>query len=462
MKHSLRTKLSVSYILVALICILLLSVSSNYFLDKYFQAYVKQNQEQKSEEIVQSLIQLYQANGKWDDGYLEGVGVSALQKGLITKIKDQDGKILWDANIHNQGKCLTIIEEMAQNMKRYHPNLDGSYEEKAYPVLSDDVIIGQVEIGYYTPYHLNESDVEFLFTLNKVHIVVGVFSLFFALLIGGLMARRLSTPISRVTDAAQMISQGYYDDRVEEESSTTEIGQLTEAINNLAQSLENQELLRKRLSADVAHELRTPLATLQSHMEAMIEGIWEADKPRLESCHEEIMRIGRMIGGLEKLAKYESENLTLDRQRFDIKELISRILSNFENSFNAKDIEVDVRAEESMILADKDKISQVIVNLLANALKYTPRGGKIEIEVNDSTDNVVISIQDNGIGISKEDMPFIFERFYRADESRNKLTGGLGLGLTITKAIVDAHKGKISVTSESNTGTEFVVLLPKQ
>lgn len=443
-----------------MICILLLSVFSNYFLNRYFQDYVKQNQEQMSEEIVQSLIQLYQINGIWEEGFLEGVGVSALQKDLIIKIKDQDGKILWDANVHNQGKCLLIIEEMAQNMKRYHPSLDGSYEEKAYPVRSNDVVIGQVEIGYYAPYHLYESDVEFLFTLNNVHIGVGVFSLFFALLVGGLMARRLSTPISRVTDAAQMISQGYYDDRVEEESSTTEIVQLTEAINNLAQSLQSQELLRKRLTADVAHELRTPLATLQSHIEAMIEGIWKADKARLESCHEEIMRIGRMIGGLEKLAKYESENLTLDKQKFDVKELISRILSNFENSFNTKDIQVDFRSKESMIFADKDKISQVIVNLLANALKYTPRGGKIEITVNDLNDNIVISFRDNGVGISQEDILYIFERFYRADESRNRLTGGLGLGLTITKAIVDAHKGKITVKSESNVGTEFVVLLP--
>ncbi len=462
MKHNLRTKLSVSYILVAIISIVLLSVFSNYFLDKYFQEYVKQNQEQKSEEIVQSLVQLYQINGVWEDGFLEGVGVSALQKDLIIKIKDQDGRILWDANVHNQGKCLLIIEEMAQNMKRYHPSLDGSYEEKTYLVLHDDVVIGQVEIGYYAPYHLNESDVEFLFTLNKVHIGVGVFSLFFALLVGGLMARRLSTPISRVTDAAQMISQGYYDDRIEEESNTIEIQQLTQSINNLALSLQSQELLRKRLTADVAHELRTPLATLQSHMEAMIEGIWEADKTRLESCHEEIMRIGRMIGGLEKLARYESENLILDKTNFDISELINRILPNFENSFKAKDIKVEFSGGQVMVFADKDKISQVIVNLLANAFKYTPQGGRIEIHVNNIEDEIAISLRDNGIGITKDDLPYIFERFYRADESRNSLTGGLGLGLTITKAIVDAHKGKITVKSECDIGTEFVVLLPKQ
>lgn len=461
MRHSLRTKLSVSYILVAIICILLLSVFTNYFLDKYFQEYVRQNQEQKSEEIVKSLAQLYQTDGIWDDGYLEGVGVSALQKNLIIRIKDQDGKLLWDANVQDHRQCVMIIEEMAQNMKRYHPSLDGNYEEKPYPILVDDVIIGQVEIGYYTPFHLDETDLEFLYTLNKVQIGVGLFSLLLALLVGGIMARRLSTPISRVTDTAQMISRGYYDDRIEEESSTIEIGQLTEAINNLAQSLESQELLRKRLTADVAHELRTPLATLQSHMEAMIEGIWEADKARLESCHEEIVRIGKMIGGLEKLAKYENE-VTLDKQSFDIKELISRILSNFENSFSSEDIEVDIRAEESVILADKDKISQVIVNLLANALKYTPSGGWIKINVNNLEDNVVIRISDNGVGISKEDIPYIFERFYRADGSRNKFTGGLGLGLTISKAIVDAHKGQITVRSESNVGTEFVVLLPKQ
>jgi len=275
------------------------------------------------------------------------------------------------------------------------------------------------------------------------------------------MAKRLSTHISRVITTARMISKGYFDDRITETSTTRETAQLIETINNLAETLEKQEALRRRLTADVAHELRTPLATLQSHMEAMIDGIWEPDRERLKSCHEEIVRINRLVGDLEKLAHYESENLILIRTNFDISELIGRIIKNFENDFANKGIDIRFTGEKEILYADKDKISQVMVNLLSNALKYTSEGGKVEVRVKGSDETAEITVRDTGKGIPPEDLPHIFERFYRADKSRNRLTGGAGIGLTIAKAIIDAHKGNIQVRSKVDEGTEFVILLPK-
>lgn len=276
------------------------------------------------------------------------------------------------------------------------------------------------------------------------------------------MAKRLSTPITRVINTAQMISKGYFGDRATEKSTTTEISQLTTTINDLADTLEKQGILRKRLTADVAHELRTPLATLQSHMEAMIDGIWKPETERLKSCHEEIMRISRMVGDLEKLARYESENLILNKSEFDLSELIQHIIKNFESDFLNKNIEINFYGEEEVIVADRDKISQVIVNLVSNALKYTSSGGSVEVSVKGAEDITEVCVKDNGPGIPSEDLPYIFERFYRADKSRNRMTGGSGIGLTITKAIVEAHKGKIAVQSVKDEGSEFVVSLPKK
>ena len=226
--------------------------------------------------------------------------------------------------------------------------------------------------------------------------------------------------------------------------------------------LDKQEKLRRRLTADVAHELRTPLATLQSHMEAMIDGVWEPDTARLTSCHEEIMRISRMVGDLEKLSKYESENLILHREAFDLSELVQHIIKNFETEFMSKHVSLDFKGEVSPVFADSDKISQVIVNLLSNALKYSPAGKTVQIIVAHDKNWTVLKIKDTGIGISSEDLPHIFERFYRADKSRNRESGGSGVGLAIVKAIVDAHGGKISVSSVMNEGTEFTVSLPGQ
>lgn len=461
MKYSLRTKLSLSYITVVLISVLLISVITNLLLDKHFKDYIIENQERKNKEIVSQINQQYKIGGKWDTEAIENICINALEQGMVIRIIDSSAMSIWDAKLHDNAQCEEMLDHMAQNMSSRYPNWEGKYVEDTYPVTNRLGEVGKVVIGYYGPYYFNDSDLEFINTVNRLLIGVGVFSLILSYLFGSVMAKRLSMPISRVITTARMISKGYFDDRIIEPSSTKETAQLTETINNLAETLGNQENLRKRLTADVAHELRTPLATLQSHMEAMIDGIWKPDTERLRSCHEEIMRINRMVGDLEKLAKYESENLILTKTSFDISQLISHIIQNFENDFANKDIDIRFIGEREMVLADKDKISQVIINLLSNTIKYTPRGGVVEVIVKGADDVTEITVKDNGEGISQEDLPHIFERFYRADKSRNRLTGGAGIGLTITKAIVEAHEGTIQVKSKVNEGTQFIISLPK-
>lgn len=462
MKYSLRSKLSVTYVLVALLCVSLITIFTNVFLDNQFKEYVKKNQETKNKEIINLVSQQYQVNEKWESSAIESVGVNALANGLIIKVKDLEGKMIWDATLHNSGMCNQMLAHYAQNMSSHYPNWHGGYTENKFPVYNDMKVIGSIDIGYYGPYYFSDNDLAFISTLNKLLVGVGILSLLFALSLGAFMAKRISKPISKAVSAAQMLAKGYFADRVSENSNTKEIIQLTTTINDLAETLEKQELLRKRMSQDVAHELRTPLATLQSHMEAMIDGIWKPDNDRLKSCHDEILRINRMVGDLEKLSKYESENLILDKTNFNIIELTSRIINNFETDFIKKGLKIELLGEKEEVLADKDKISQVLINLISNAIKYTPEGGSVEVKIKGAEDITEISIKDTGKGIPEEDLNFIFERFYRADKSRNRLTGGSGIGLTIAKAIVDAHKGKIIVQSKLDVGTEFIVSLPKK
>lgn len=464
MKYSLKTKLTVSYILVALLSVAVLSLVSNFLFEKQFQTYIIKQQEQKNQELAGLISQQYnEKNSSWDKTIIENIGINALEQGLIIKVKDITGKVLWDATVHNNGLCTQMISHMSQNMSQHYPNFKGGYVENKYQLTHSLIQIGSIDIGYYGPFYLNDNDLAFINTLNKMLISVGVFSLLFALILGTVMAKRISTPISRTIQTARQISKGYFEDRITISSNTKEIEQLTSTINNLAETLEKQETLRKRLTADVAHELRTPLATLQSHMEAMIDGIWKPETVRLKSCHEDIMRISRMIGDLEKLARFEGENLILNKTRFDLSELISHTIKNFETEFLIKGVKIVFtnNEQEENIIADRDKISQVLVNLLSNALKYTPQGGSVSMMQTSAEQFTEISIKDTGMGIPPEDLPYIFERFYRADKSRNRLTGGSGIGLTIVKAIVDAHNGKITVQSELDKGTGFVVSLPK-
>jgi signal transduction histidine kinase len=439
-----------------------ISYFTNFLLEKQFKDYIIKQQEQKNKEIVALITQQYKDDNSWSTDVIENIGLNVLEQGLIIKVKDKSDKVIWDATLHNNGLCMQMFSHMAQNMNSRYPNFKGGYVENKYPILKDFNQVGKVEIGYYGPFYFTDNDLRFINTLNNALIAVGVFSLFFALILGAIMARRLSKPISRVISTADQISKGYFGDRILEKSSTKEILQLTGTINNLAETLEKQEMLRKRMAADVAHELRTPLATLQSHMEALIDGIWKPDVERFKSCHEEVLRINRMVGDLEKLARFENENILLDKSQFNVSELIQRITHNFETDFKNKNIEISINGKEETIFADRDKVSQVVVNLLSNALKYTPEGGAVSISVGGNEKNIEISVKDNGHGISPEDLPYIFERFYRADKSRNRSTGGSGIGLTIAKAIVEAHKGSITVKSELEKGTEFIVTLPKQ
>lgn len=461
MTLNLKTRLTFSYMLIALISVLLISLLMNGFVEKYFREYVQQNQEQKNEEVVTAITTRYQKNDAWDIAAIELIGVRALEGGMIIKVYDHNNQIVWDATTHNNGMCQRIIENMAKTMNRRYPNVSGSYAEVPYPLYHEFDRIGEVKIGQYGPFYMNEFDLAFIDTLNNIMLGVGVFSLLLAFVIGGIMAKRLSRPISRVTNTAQTIATGHLSDRIDSHSNIREIGLLTTTINNLAETLEKQEQFRKRFTHDIAHEFRTPLSTLLSHLDAMIDGVWKPDKRRLQSCQEETLRILKMVADLDKLNRYEDENLALSRETFDISLLLKRLITNFDGEVRKKNIHVKFNNYPQMIYADQDKISQVFVNLLSNAIKYSKKGGTLEITLSETETDVHIDILDNGIGIAENDLPHIFERLYRTDESRNRKTGGAGIGLTIAKTIVDAHRGNIFVKSQPHVGSTFTVVLPK-
>ncbi len=462
MKISLRTKLTLSHVATALICVALISFFSNILLERHFQDYIKANQEKRNKEMVSFFSNNYQRNGQWDAESIQDIGIYALEQGMIVEVRDLSGNTVWNAMTYNNGWCNQMLSHLTENMYTRYPNWEGKLIQTSYPVFYKGGQVGSVDIDYYGPFYFNDNDLAFISALNRIFISVGIFSLLLAFLFGSIISKKITTPITRVINTARMISKGYFGDRSYERTSTKEISQLTDTINDLAATMETQEKLRKRLTGDVAHELRTPVATLQSHLEAMIDGIWEPSSDRLTSCHEETMRINRMIGDLEKLARYESDNMILNKEKFCLCELIKRIMQNFENEFMQKNIKFNIQCEHNNIFADRDKISQVLVNLISNALKYSKSDGQVSIAVADSETDTTITVSDNGIGISEEDLPYVFERFYRADKSRNRMTGGSGIGLTIAKAIVEAHKGSIYVSSKLNEGTVFTVVLPKQ
>lgn len=463
MKRSLRSKLSLTYAAMALLLVGVISFCINYFFKVQFNGYVTAQQRQYNQEVVHLVDRQYDAStGNWNAGGVENIGLSALEQGVILKVKDLSGNTVWDATVHNNGLCMQMLSQMAENTQSHNANGKGGYVQTSYSLVSNFKKVGEAVIGYYGPYYYTSNDVSFLNRINTILMVVGIVSLAMALLLGAVMAGRISRPISKAVRAASEISKGHFRQRIKETSTMREISQLTDAVNDLAESLEKQQKLRKTMAADVSHELRTPLASLQSSLEAMIDGVWEPSGERLESCHEEILRLNRLVGDLEKQEQAEAENAVLNLTEFDMTELARHIVHNFETDFYKKGVGLDLTGDAAVVRADRDKISQVLINLISNALKYTSEGDHVRIEVEDTESIVELRVSDDGCGIPPEDLPYIFERFYRADKSRNRLTGGSGLGLSITKAIVEAHRGKIGVASAPERGTIFTVRLPKR
>jgi len=462
-KCNLQFKLTAAFLAFTLLLFSLLGIFVNFLLEKQFENYIIDKITQKNNEIVSNLEMRYtDSDWKWEEAGLEYIGVNALGDSLIIRISNVQGTVLWDATKHDSGMCASILQNLAENMQNHNAAFNGGYKEKTFDITVGQKVVGSVSIGYFGPYYYTDNDIHFLNSLNKFLLLGTLITAAVAIVFGAFLAKWLSSPISRVIRAAGQIAQGKYNDRIHEKSNTKEILELASSVNTLAETLSKQEILRKRLTANVAHELRTPTANLQSHIEVMIDGIWKPDAARLMSCHEETIRISKLLSDLEKTTRFEADNLILKKETFDLTALILKITKSFENDIAVKHIHVTQELSTRYLTADKEKIEQVIVNLVSNALKYTPEDGHVDIRTDETSESVLISVDDSGIGISNEDLPFIFERFYRADKSRNRATGGSGIGLAIVKFLAEAHSGAVTVESKPGLGSKFTVTLPKE
>jgi signal transduction histidine kinase len=460
MVRSLRAQLSLSILLILLLTVALISVFSTRFINREFEDYIARQEQTRSGNIADVLGVRYDDKTLgWDSDFLHTIGMYSLYDGYILKVYAANGGILWDAENHDMSLCGQIMDDISERMENVKSAV--GFISHTYDISRDGQRVGSVSITYYGPYFFSENDFRFINTLNSVLLVIGVVSGIFSVIVGSFLAKRIARPVTKTAYIATQISRGNYDIRFESETSTRELNELVSAINHLSGALSEQENLRRRLTTDVAHELRTPLTAVGSHLEAMILGLWEITPERLRSCHEEIVRLGNLVSDLERLAKVEGDNLKLNKSRVDLLEIVRAAGENLKAEATKKNQALLILGESSFVDADRDRLIQVVVNLLSNAIKYTPPGGQIRLEVADSDDSGIIRVRDTGIGIAESELPLIFERFYRTDKSRNRKTGGAGIGLAIVKSIVTAHGGEIAVDSDPEQGSCFAVSIPK-
>lgn len=447
---------------VALVIIALISLLSSYFINRQFTDYITKQQQSTLNEIVYSLGQQYNPDTQiWNVEYVHTIGMYALYDGYIIKVYDAQNQTVWDAEIWDMSACIQIKEDITHQMLSKFPGNSGGFTTSDYTIELMGNPIGTVNITYFGPYFYSDNDFDFLNQLSTMLLLVGAGSLLISVGLGYVIAQKISAPILEAVDATEKIARGDYKIRIREKSKIDEVDTLIESVNQLAFSLDKQENLKKQLTSDVAHELRTPLTTLRITIEAMMDGLLEPTPERLKSSHDEVLRITSIVKDLESLAIVEDGNLKLEKSEVDFVELAHQCVAKLEAPIREKGMRVSLQGSLSKVPADPARMTQVMINLLSNAIKYTQPDGTIRIGFSETESDVLIAVTDNGSGIAQEELPHIFERFYRADKSRNRSTGGSGIGLTIVKSIVQAHGGTIEVQSEPGKGSTFTVRIPK-
>jgi len=304
--------------------------------------------------------------------------------------------------------------------------------------------------------------------VTEAMILAALASSIVAVLVSLLVSRQVVAPVREMMLASQRISEGHYNERVQvpgdvSKDELDELSQLALRFNRMAASLEQTELMRRQLIADVTHELRTPLTAVKGSMEGLIDGVLPADEGTFQQIISEAERLQRLVNDLQELSRVEAGAYELNIHSIRVSDLLTTIKARLGRQFEEKGVILEIALPNDLpqVLTDEDRIGQVLLNLVGNALQYTPPGGNVQVTATAQRGEVYIAVSDSGMGIPAEHLPHLFTRFYRVDKSRSRAGGGSGIGLTIAKYLVEAQGGSIWAQSEgASLGSTFTFSLP--
>jgi signal transduction histidine kinase len=450
--QTISRRLSILLVLSAVGAILLVTIFVNMTVSNKFNQYMIDIQNKRYERIVSYFEEAYKRQGEWTSETGIELMHEAYMGNYCLTLLDRSKQAVWGMDPEDLRSQIHIGEMSVHDT--------GVYTTKTFDIKVDGKVVGYVDIGQYSSVLLSEEDLTFKSSINKSIIASGVLTLIIIISLSLYLSKQFSTPIREVAKMSVRLSQGNFDTVSTVKSKIEELEDLRNSVNILAGKLKYQDTLRKRLVSDITHEIRTPLNVLQNNLEAMIDGVSPVTKEGLNNLNEEVIRFGKLINDLNLLKAFESESIKLNYEIIFLDQLISEICKDFFMAAENKNITIEYDILEGgnyQIIADKDKMKQVIINILSNALKFTESSGKILIKLYKENKNIIVEVVDNGIGIQQEDLPFIFERLYRGDKSRNQIEGN-GIGLTIVKNILELHNAMIEVDSKAGAGTTVKIL----
>lgn len=454
MKQSIRERLSFILIFCSVISVLLSALIINITITNTFNKYMDDIQTKRNTRLVEYFQQVYKSDGSWSVASGEEMMHEAYMNNYCLTLLDENKKVVWEMD-HEDIKY------------KNHMTLNGTeeagfYTDNTFNINVNEKTVGYIIVGQYSPVLLSQEDIGFKAQINKSIVFSGALTLFAIAAISLFLSKQFSELIKAVSKTSVSLSKGNYDSRSNIKSNIEEIRNLTESINSLGEKLNSQDLLRKRLVSDISHEIRTPLNVLQNNLEAMIDGIMPVTTEKLNNLNDEVIRFGKLLNNLNALKQMESDEIALNLGLVKIDEIISAVVDDFSISADEKNIKLIMNKEDGdfIVLGDYDKLKQVFINLISNGIKFTNVNGTVCINIRNNANSVIVEIVDNGIGVKKEDLPYIFERMYRGDKSRHKIEGS-GIGLTMVKKILTLHSATIDVESKENKGATFTVRINK-
>ncbi len=413
-----------------------------------FREYLEGETEDRVYGILAGLEASYERQSGWRGESQSREVIWALTEGFEIRLVDENGQLVTDTSRAIQG-ISPLFERRLKAFSQFRTE-PGKGEFVPYPMFLGGRPIGTLEVR-----ELREKKEKVFVQRSNLFLILSMVLVgTVALVLSFLFSRRLTRPIQELARAASAISRGDLRSQVGV-SRQDEVGMLAVAFNRMVKSLRTHESLRKKLIADVAHELRTPLGVMRGELEAVMDGMLPHGPERVQSLYEETGRLKKIVDGIEELNEAEAGVISLNPQQFNVKPFLENIVDRFRASFLEKAVTLEVRCDEAVTLfVDPERLSQIVVNLLSNALKATGTGGHVSIMVVPIEGEAAITIEDNGSGIKEEDLPYLFERFYRGPG------GGLGIGLTIVKELLEAQGGRIEVKSVYGAGSSFTAFLP--
>ena len=461
-KHSwtYSTKMAISFALTAVMTAAIFVMVLAVVWESQFKAYTRSNMQSLAQSAADTLAIGYDAAGAWTPEVIANASsISVSSPDVSLQVLDEDGNVLYDDSVDAS----------------HHGDSGVNTGTTAVPTASESVVtasvvdakgktVGTVRLwAFGSDALLTSSDAKFRESSYSAIAAAAAIAVVLAVIIGYFVSRSLTKPIQRITRTASQIRNGDLTARTGVRG-TDEIGQLGETFDDMATSLEKDLKLEHRLTSDVAHELRTPLMAILATVEAMQDGVLPADDEHLETLASETRRLSRLVDAMLKLSRLENGTTELKIERTDVVYLVKSLVSSQHQLFHEKGLHLrfkdDTAHGECQADVDPDLIREAVVNLMSNAMRYTDEDGWVVVSVGSDHSDAIISVRDTGIGIAKEDIPQTFSRFWRSDVSRERVSGGLGVGLSITKEIVDRHNGTISVDSELGKGTTFTIRVP--